>query len=201
MKPILYRPGSKRSLVVAFAAAAAIHVSALAFSPSHREKVLGLTGPSEVILEQDPPDPEPSPPPEQMQVPEATAPAPQSNDFDEPPQPTPRLIARMARPIRPNVASTVPKLSIGNGKVYAVSAPRPNYPYEARAHHVTGSGMVLLQIDSKSGAVLNATLTQSTGSPLLDNAAMLAFHRWRFRSDTPSEVRIPFTFTMFGAQL
>jgi len=200
MKPILYRAGSKRSLIAAFCAAAAIHVSALAFSPSHRPEPIGPNSP-EVILEPAPAEPEPSPPPEEIQPPEVTPAPAEPNDFADLPQPTPRRLARQSRPIHSRSAPNMAKLAVGNGKVTALNAPRPDYPYEARAHHVTGSGMVLLEVDPTSGAVLNATMTQSTGSSILDSSAMSAFRRWRFRSGTPTQVRIPFTFTMSGAQL
>jgi TonB family protein len=63
----------------------------------------------------------------------------------------------------------------------AVSAPRPEYPYEARVKRITGHGVVLLTIDVQTGNVTDAIMAESTGSPILDNAAVSAFRRWRFK--------------------
>ena len=56
-------------------------------------------------------------------------------------------------------------------------APRPEYPYDARRQKVTGSGVALITVDSVSGSVINVSMVQSAGNPLLDRR----FHR-RFKS-------------------
>lgn len=151
-------------------------------------------------MEPAPPEPEASPEPEDIQPPAATPPPAEPNEFFETPDPTPRRITKPAQRIHSTSAANTGKSAVEYRKVFALSAPRPDYPYEARAHHVTGSGAVLLEIDPVSGGVLNERMIESTGSPILDNSAMSAFRRWRFRNGTPTPVRIPFTFTMFGAQ-
>ena len=78
-------------------------------------------------------------------------------------------------------------------------APRPQYPYEARSRRVTGSGVIVCTVDSGSGSVTGCSVSSSTGSPILDNAATSAFRQWRFRPGTLSKVNIPITFTMTGA--
>lgn len=90
-------------------------------------------------------------------------------------------------------------MSASQGKAAAISAPRPEYPYEARSHHVTGSGVCVVTVDPASGNVTDATMAQSTGSPILDNSAVSAFRRWRFKPNTVSKVKIPITYTMAGA--
>lgn len=83
----------------------------------------------------------------------------------------------------------------------AISAPRPEYPYEARRNKITGSGVVSVRIDSSSGVVVSAEMAQSTGSPILDNAIISAFRRWRFKPGNYQPVlRMPITYTMSGAQ-
>jgi TonB family protein len=57
-----------------------------------------------------------------------------------------------------------------------------------------------MTVDPGSGAVTSATMAQSTGNAILDNAATSAFRRWRFKPGTVSKVRTPITFTMSGAQ-
>lgn len=87
------------------------------------------------------------------------------------------------------------ELSHSEVRALAIFAPRPEYPFEARRKHITGSGVCLLSIDP-DGKVTDATMTQSIGSPVLDNAAVSAFKRWRFRPGTDPKIRIPINFTM-----
>lgn len=82
-----------------------------------------------------------------------------------------------------------------------ISAVRPEYPYNARRSKITGGGVVLMTVDVVTGNVTGATMAQSTGSPMLDNAALSAFRTWRFKPRaTESKVWWPVTFTMSGAQ-
>ena len=90
-------------------------------------------------------------------------------------------------------------MSMSRAKALALYAPRPQYPYEARSRHVTGSGVIVCTVDSGSGSVSGCSVSSSTGSPILDNAATSAFRQWRFRPGTVSKVNIPITFTMTGA--
>jgi TonB family protein len=86
-----------------------------------------------------------------------------------------------------------------SAKVFAVSAPRPEYPYEARRQKITGQGVVALRVDATTGAVTGVTLQKSTGNAFLDNAALAGFRRWRFRPGAVSIVTCPITFTLTGA--
>jgi TonB family protein len=63
---------------------------------------------------------------------------------------------------------------------YLVSAPRAEYPYEARLKRLTGVGLFELRID-KAGTVKGITIIKSTGHQLLDQAAMRGFIQWRFK--------------------
>ena len=198
MNALLYRPAPKRSVVVAFGAAAAIHVSALAFSPNHPVVFIPAPGMTDIEIESPAVDPEP--PPQGNETPPPLPEPSAAGDFTEAPQPTPRRSVRSSEPIRP-VRIASPRSQPRNGKLFALQAPKPNYPYEARQHHITGSGAAILDVDPLTGSVIHANLIESTGSPILDNSAMSAFRRWRFKTGTPSPVKVPFTFTMFGAQL
>lgn len=82
----------------------------------------------------------------------------------------------------------------------SVYAPRPVYPFVARQRQITGSGVVLVKVDS-TGTVTSATMRQSTGSPILDGAATSGFKRWRFKPGRAFWFRSPITFTMAGYQL
>ena len=82
----------------------------------------------------------------------------------------------------------------------AVSAPRPDYPYEARTRGITGKGVAELTVDASTGTVTQARMAESTGSPVLDDAAVTAFRRWRFKPGNYSPaVHIPITYTATGA--
>ena len=199
MKALLYRPAPRRSLVVAFAAAAAIHVSALAFSPSRYAAAIlpGNDDVTDIEFENPQAEPEQESPP----VETTTSPLPTNQDeFAEEPKPTPIRMTKSATPIRTSRLAT-PHVQSRSDKLSPIQAPKPEYPYVARQHHITGSGIVMLDVDPASGSVVCANLIQSTGSPMLDNSALSAFRRWRFKNGTPSPVKVPFTFTMFGAEL
>jgi protein TonB len=83
--------------------------------------------------------------------------------------------------------------------VFAVSAPRPEYPYEARRQKITGDGLVVMTVDPVTGSVTSVSISKTTGSPFLDNAALAGFKRWRFKPGTISSVTCPVTFTLTGA--
>ena len=109
----------------------------------------------------------------------------------EKPSPTPKPSTPIPRP--PGV------MSINAAKAFAVSAPRPEYPMEARSRHITGSGVAVLTVDVSTGVVTDASMAQSFGNPILDNAALSAFRRWRFKPGTTSKIKIPISYTMTGA--
>ena len=73
----------------------------------------------------------------------------------------------------------------------ATFSPRPRYPLP----RPTGSGVALLEVDETTGRVISATMEKSTGHKILDDAALEAFRRWRFKPGTVRKIRIPITFT------
>ena len=90
-------------------------------------------------------------------------------------------------------------MSLPSAKVFALSAPRPQYPYEVRRQKITGDGIALMTIDPSTGNVVDVTMSRSTGNVFLDNAAVIGFRRWRFKPGTVSSVTCPVTFTLTGA--
>lgn len=81
---------------------------------------------------------------------------------------------------------------------YMVFAPKPDYPFEARANHITGSGVYLLTFNN-DGHVEDVQVAQSTGSAILDSSVLRAFQRWRARPNPPfSQAKVPVTFSMSG---
>lgn len=209
--PQLYRPPPRWQAWAALGGAAAIHFAAIAIASIHpTEEPIDLSEIPEATVEmsieqqQEPPQPtpppeeEPPPPPPPEAIPE------QKPEFvEEKPTPPPKQPPsnKPVVPIaKPKPAGPAGPMSMSSAKVMAVSAPRPEYPYEARRSKITGSGVCVMSVDPGSGSVTSADMAVSTGSPILDNAATSAFRRWRFKPGTVSRVRTPITFTMSGAQ-
>ena len=89
-----------------------------------------------------------------------------------------------------------------SGKLLPISAPRPEYPYEARSRHITGEGICVLAIDHSTGAVTDASMRQSTGSSILDNAVISTLRQWKFEPNLDAQrVEITVTFTATGATM
>jgi TonB family protein len=87
----------------------------------------------------------------------------------------------------------------GGEKPFAIYAPKPQYPLEAKAEHIAGAGVAILAVNPNTGWVKEAGMEVSTGSPILDEAALAAFRRWRFEPGSVSKVRVPIRFIMGGA--
>jgi TonB family protein len=119
-----------------------------------------------------------------------------------PPKPPPKkLQAQKFTPIKaPQTAGRPGTMSISTAKALATYAPRPQYPYEARSRRITGRGVCVVEVDPGSGSVTSASMASGIGNPALDNAAISAFRRWRFKPGAVSKVRIPITFTTTGAE-
>jgi TonB family protein len=201
--PLLYRPGSKWQTAVAFATALLIHVGAVALAERKQPAVDVPTISEKPWIFVDPVDDTPPvvpSPPEDVDVAPPPPPESDSEFFDQAEAtPPPRRRANDLPPIvRPptNAASRGPS---GSPKAFAITAPRPEYPYEARRQRLTGSGVATLTIDVATGAVINVTMSRSTGSAVLDNATINGLRRWRFRPGTVSRVQTPITYTLTGA--
>jgi TonB family protein len=202
---LLYQPISRWRIGVALSAAALIHLAAVALANlRHQEQIVEVWSPpgdTEIILDPIAPQDDSTPPPDPV------APTPSEiavdNSFTDENLNPPPIRRHDSRPIVPVAKAThgsSGSLTLSSAKVMALSAPRPEYPYEARRQRITGSGFVVMTIDSVTGRVIGAVMEQSTGSSVLDNAATTGFRRWRFRPGSVSRVRSPITFTMTGAQ-
>lgn len=78
---------------------------------------------------------------------------------------------------------------------HIIYAPSPGYPPEALKRRLTGSGVVIVDVDVKTGWVVGVSMQKSTGHAILDQAAVAAFSCWRFKPDTTEkQVEIPVTF-------
>ena len=106
----------------------------------------------------------------------------------------PRKRTRPAvRPQASTIFAPVP-MSLSVAQSMAITAPLPDYPYEAKRRNLTGSGTCLVTVDTATGTVTNATMFQSTGSQLLDKLTIQTFKSWRFKPGTVSQVRVPISY-------
>jgi TonB family protein len=58
-----------------------------------------------------------------------------------------------------------------------------------------GSGVFLLHVDSKTGAVTSVEVQKSTGIAFLDEITIEAFRKWQAKPGTVPLVRVPMTYT------
>ena len=193
----IYRRPSKWPIATALAAAVLIHLSAVAIafrqeSPPTPPAAIDPTIIG-VYFADNPPIP---PDPDISVLPPGPVPA---ADFIEP-QETRRVIKTQQTPASIGPSGQIRVAAVGNPKAFVLNAPRPDYPYEARSRHITGSGVAVISVDPNSGLAVDATMEQSIGNPILDNSTVSAFRRWRFKPGTPARVRLPITFVLTGAQ-
>jgi protein TonB len=199
-QPLLYTPPPRWQVWAFLGAAVFIHGIAVVAAMKHEAPPMDLSQiPDAVVigLDQAPPDIVPTPPPEEPEAPPPPPPPTSEPEFkEEQPTPPPKPKQVKVQPIaRPQSAATV---SASGAKANAIVAPKPEYPYEARSRKLTGSGICVVEVDP-SGNVTGATMAQSIGNPILDNSAMSAFRRWKFKPGSVSRAKIPITFTLTGA--
>jgi protein TonB len=125
--------------------------------------------------------------------------------------PTTRL-SRTAKPIplaptlEPQVALLTAMVDDPGARVeqrvrQPVFNPAPDYPLEARRDQQEGRVVLLVHLDA-SGQVVRVVLRQSSGWPLLDDAARETVSRWRFAPATPggatspSQLLVPIRFSL-----
>ena len=190
---LIYRRPSKWQV-----AAVLMHLSAVAIAFHQESPAIfpAATDPMTigVYFADDPPT---APPDPDISVPPPT-PVPAA-DFIEPKE-TRRMIKTQRTPASLGPTGQTRLAPLGNAKAFVLSAPRPDYPYEARSRHITGSGIVVITVDPNSGFAMDAVMAQSIGNAILDNSTVSALRRWRFKPGTPRQVRIPITFVLTGAQ-
>ncbi len=91
------------------------------------------------------------------------------------------------------------KKSIGGGKMW-MFAPFPSYPIEARQYRAQGTAFIIVTI-GQNGNTENVRLVRSSGSKLLDDAALRAVALWRAHKEYAGQkVGLPITFTLFRSR-
>jgi TonB family protein len=200
---LLYQPNQRWRIGAALGAAALFHLAAIAVASMYpREWIDDLPStPGIPDLTFEPPSPDDSTPPPEVVTPPDSQERTDSLFADERTiqPPVRRQDNKRATPIVKVRNSSPGSLSLSSAKIVALSAPRPEYPYEARRQKITGSGIVAMTVDPATGMVTEVSMWQSTGSPFLDNAAITGFRRWRFRPGTAFRIKSPITYTLTGA--
>jgi TonB family protein len=74
----------------------------------------------------------------------------------------------------------------------------PDYGLLARGYGFGGEGKYRLEIDPEKGNVTSVTIVKSTAHKILDDAAISALRRWRFRAHSPPSVIVPINFSVEG---
>jgi TonB family protein len=195
---LFYRPSRRWLVWAAFACAAGIHIAAIVVAQGKSDKValqdFKLAGADIEIVdkgqEETPPEDVAMPPPP-AQLPTGLETFPE--EIRTPPPVRSRKKVRVASFVRGTAAP------LGGVIALVTYAPRPVYPYEARRQRITGSGIALLTVAPVDGNVIDVRMAQSCGSPVLDNATLDAFRRWRFKPGTVEWVQVPITYTLTGA--
>jgi TonB family protein len=196
---LIYRSNSRWRTLVAFVCASGIFATVVCLGRTERNPQI-ISGPGASSTSSEPttkavaaqlePEPDVAPPP-----------PPTDEYFPEPEVARTRTVTQKRKVVaRPGTAArTTQGLPRADGKILALYAPRPDYPYEARRQNAVGSGLVSLTIDPSSGLVTSAQMERSTGKPILDASAIRAFSRWRFRPGTSGVMFVPIVFTLTGA--
>jgi len=197
---LIYRPSSGKLIWTAFACAIAIHLAVVALAETKSKPVLQTSGGEPVDTVIGVIDPPPQVPEPEI-VPPAEPSASENQEFIEenvPPRPIPPRKKTPLAPIARTIGSGTGVTHAGLVKALTLYAPRPSYPYEARRGGITGSGVAELTVNSESGNVITARMSESTGSAILDKATVETLERWRFKPGVGPNVGVPITFTLTG---
>ena len=69
--------------------------------------------------------------------------------------------------------------------------PQVSYPRKAQWAHIKGAGMYGIEVDPSNGHVIRTFVVKSSGSEILDDAALKAYRKFRFKPGGPSHVEVP----------
>ena len=87
-----------------------------------------------------------------------------------------------------------------SGTARNLTGPAPEYPAEAARQKLSGRGVYLLHFDQSTGTVIDVTIVESAGSPLLDQASITAFRKWHEDPNCAKEATLTMTFARTGVQ-
>jgi TonB family protein len=90
--------------------------------------------------------------------------------------------------------STTSSAQLSSAAGGSITGPRPNYSQTARNAHLSGTGTYVLHFDTATGNVTDVTVSQSTGSAALDQAAIDAFRQWHAQPNGKKEFSLTISF-------
>jgi TonB family protein len=109
------------------------------------------------------------------------------------------LLALLSVNVSALAAGLQPYTSIGNraalSSMNAVYSPLPEYPAKLANRLLEGEGVYRLEVNGKTGAVVDARVIKSAGAREFDEAALSALRRWRFNPQTKNPVLVPISFS------
>ena len=76
---------------------------------------------------------------------------------------------------------------------FVVKSVPMDYPAEARQRHVQGKGILVGEVDFETGKVTSVRMEKTTGSKVLDDAALRSFRQWQFKPRLVRQFRTPIT--------
>lgn len=105
--------------------------------------------------------------------------------------------------VRTPIPAQLPPLLVRGAleKAVILSAPKIEYPIEARREHLQGIGTFCLNINDKTGVVSSVQVWQSTGHGILDKAAIRTLKTWRFKPEAVVRWLTPVDFRMNGSRV
>lgn len=77
----------------------------------------------------------------------------------------------------------------------------PPPPAHGKGPYGHGSGIILVEVDPKTGKVTTARMLATTGYAEFDSAAIKAFRSKKFKPGTAPRLRIPISFNIKGKTL
>jgi len=88
-----------------------------------------------------------------------------------------------------------PVTADSHGKCIAIYAPKAEYPSLTNGQRPEGEGLFVCHVDSRTGLVTSVSVAKSTGSAILNKAAVDSLRRWKFQPGTCArDVKIPLGF-------
>jgi TonB family protein len=97
----------------------------------------------------------------------------------------------------PRVFSAQVNATAAKGLMAIMQAtPDIEYPVEARARQISGRGLFDIWFRVETGVVTRVIVLQSTGSKVLDDAAVKGLSRWRAKPGKVSHMHVPVNFIL-----
>ncbi len=156
---LIYRRPAKWPIAAALAAAVLIHLTAVAIAFHQESPAILPAATDPTIIGVYFADAPPTPPDPDISVP-PPGPVPAA-DFIEPEE-TRGVIKTQRTPASIGPSGQTRLAALGNVKTFLLGAPRPDYPYEARSRHITGSGIAVITVDPNSGLAVDAMMSKAS---------------------------------------